>query len=294
MSAGEKFLKTLSAKNSKRIRSIYRRAKRLWYPKLTEEKFREILTEQLGVKKGSVVFIHSSLDNLNIAFPLSRVFPILLDVVGEEGTLVFPCWHYNQPAVEYLKNKDSLFDINESPSLLGILTELARRYPGAHRSLHPTSSCVSIGKYAEEITKDHHLSVLPCDEHSPLYKIIKLNGIIIGLGVNSYNLSFVHCVEDVMKEKFPVKTRTDEVFETKVKDAEGKIIVMKTKAPHPQIKHRNIQKYFKEHIPARVGRDFYINGTKHFTANSGELFDKMAELATKGITIYTKEANIKN
>ena len=294
MSIGSIVLKFLPVDEFKRIRKLYHKFKWLWYPKLSEEKFKLILTQDLGVREGSVVFIHSAIDNLNLDFPFYRVLPLLLETIGKEGTLVFPCWQLTERAEEYLKRKDALFDVKKTPTVLGIIPEFARRYPNAQRSLHPTSSVVAIGKYATEITKDHILSELPCDENSPLYKLIKYNSVIIGLGVSTYNLSFVHCIEDSMKKKFPIKTLTDEVFETRVRNKNGEIVIVKTKAAHVQIKHRNIQKYIKENIPPEICKDLYIHGAKYFTAKPKELFEKMGILADKGITIYTQEATLIN
>jgi len=294
MSIGSIALKVLPVNDFKKIRKLYHKFKWLWYPKLSEDKFKQILTQDLGVKEGVVVFIHSAIDNMNLAFPFYRIISILLEVVGKEGTLVFPCWQLTERAEEYLKKEDSLFDVKKTPTVLGTIPEFARRYPNAERSLHPTSSVVAIGMYAKEITKNHILSELPCDENSPFYKLIQFNSLIIGLGVSTYNLSFVHCIEDTMKKKFPIKTLTDEVFETRVRNHNGEIIGVNTRAAHSQIKYRDIQRYVKKNIPPSICKDLYRNGAKYFIAKPKALFEKMGRLAENGITIYTKGADLRN
>jgi len=293
MSLGSILLKILPENYFKKARKLYHRILHLLYPKLSKEKFRFILTDKLGVGKGDVVFIHSSLENLNPGFSEFSIIDILLDIVGAEGTLVFPCWHFDYRAEEYLK-KDELFDVKKSPTVMGFLPGLACRYENSRRSLHPTNSCVAIGKYAEEITRHHHKTIYPCDENSPFYRIINYNGKIIGLGVSTYNLSFVHCAEDILKTGFPVKTRTDEVFEGKVRDYDGNIISVKTKAAHLQVRHNNIQRFVKKYIPAEICEDFKVNGTKFFRADAAKLLEKMMELAKQDITIYTSKAVERN
>ena len=293
MPAGRFLLKILSEKSFLKARKLYHKFLHCIYPKLSEKKFRQILTEKIGLKKGDVVFIHSSLENLNPGFSEFLIIDILLDIVGEEGTLVFPCWHFDYRAEDYLK-KDELFDVKKSPTVMGFLPGLACRYEDAYRSLHPTSSCIAIGKYAQEITGDHHKTIYPCDENSPFCKIINYNGKIIGLGVSTYNLSFVHCAEDIMKYEFPVKTRTDEVFEGKVRDYNGNIISVKTKAAHSQVKYNTIQRYVKKHVPAEICEDFKVNGIKFFRADAAKLLEKMTELAKQDITIYTSKAIERN
>jgi aminoglycoside 3-N-acetyltransferase len=293
MSLGSILLKILPENYFLKARKLYHRILHLRYPKLSEEKFRSILTDMLGVGKGDVVFIHSSFENLNPGFSAFSIIDILLDIVGAEGTLVFPCWHFDYRAEEYLKN-DELFDVQKSPTVMGFLPGLACRYENSRRSLHPTNSCIAIGKYAEEITRDHHKTIYPCDENSPFYRIINYHGKIIGLGVSTYNLSFVHCAEDIMKTDFPVKTRTDQVFEGVVRDYGGNIIHVKTKAAHVQVKHNNIQRFVKKYIPRQICYDFKINGTKFFKANAAKLLDKMMELAKQDVTIYTSKAVERN
>jgi len=286
------FLLRISPKIFQSLRNAKGRLMQVLYPKLTEEKFRQIVTKYLDVKKGSVVFIHSATDKLNLAFPFYRILPILLEIVGEEGTLVFPCWQFDYRAEDYLK-KNEIFDVRKTPTVMGLLPEFARRYKNACRSLHPTTSMVAIGKYAKEITGDHSNSELANDEHSPMYKLMQHNGIIIGLGVSTYNLSYVHCVEDVMKDKFPVKTHIDEVFDAQVRDQKGEIHNVKVRPPHRQIKFRRIEKYIRENIPVEICRDMKIDGVKYFTANSVELFKSMEALALRGITIYTRKADVR-
>ena len=276
-----------------RLRKMYRCGLKKWYAPLSEKEFRKVLTQELLIKEGSIVFIHSSVDNLNISFDTLRLLEILLETVGKSGTLVFPCWHFTYRAEDYLKS-GKLFDVRRSPSALGMLSEMARRYPGAHRSLHPTNSIFAIGKHAAEITGEHHLDIYPCGEKSPYYLAMKLGGIIAGIGVNTNFMSFVHCPEDILKAQFPVKTRLDNIFEAKVKKADGTSEIIKTLAAHPQIKHNDINGFLKKYISRKVCRNITIRGNRFFVAQSNELFDAMVELAKEDKTIYTRKAGIRN
>ncbi len=115
---------------------------------------------------------------------------------------------------------------------------------------------------------------------------MKYDGIIIGLGVGTYNLSFVHCVEDVIKEQFPFKTRKEKVFDCRIRDYTGDIQNVKTFVAHEGIGDRDIPIYIKKHIPDSVCKDLRINGSNFFYAKSQLLFDKMKALAKENITIY--------
>jgi len=275
------------------LRKIYRNALKSLYPSLTEAEFRRILSNKLGIRAGSVVFVHASVDNLNIAFNTSLLLEILLETVGKNGTLVFPCWHFTYRAEEYLRS-GKIFDVRRSPSALGMLSEMARRYPGAYRSLHPTNSIVAIGKYAEEITASHHTDIYPCGIQSPYYKAMHLGGTVIGIGVNAHFMSFVHCPEDVLKEQFPVKTRLSEVFVARVRAKDGSEIRVPTLAAHPQIKNNDINNFLKKHVDLSVSRNLTIKGNRFFIAHPKELFNIIVELSKEGKTIYSDKAFEKN
>ncbi len=258
--------------------------------KVSEAEFRAILTEQLYVKEGSTVFVHSSVNNLLINFPATKVIEILRDIVGEEGTLLFPTFHIDIRAEDHLRT-NPVFNVRRSPTKMGLLPEFARRLKGAKRSLHPYYSVVAIGKNAEEFVNEHHNSIYPCGELSPFYKMVEKQGIIIGIGVAAYqSLTFLHCVEDIMKKDFPIETRTGEVFKARVLNENKEEIIVETLVPHIRIGYRNLKKFLDRYIPKSICLSKNIKGMIFFTAQAKPLFEKQIELARERKTIYTKEA----
>jgi aminoglycoside 3-N-acetyltransferase len=272
---------------------MYHSALKKWFAPISEPEFKQLLSKELKISKGTIVFIHSSVDNLNIRFDALRLLEILLETVGEDGTLVFPCWHFTYRAEDYLKS-GKVFDVRRSPSALGILSEMARRYPGAKRSLHPVNSIVAIGKNADAITGLHHTDIYPCGEKSPYYLAMQLGGIIAGIGVSANFMSFVHCPEDVMKQQFPVKTRLNDVFDAKVKKQDGSVEIVKTLVAHPQVKNNDIPGFLDKHISKSVCRNITIKGNRFFVAHPKELFDAITTLALENKTIYTDKAVLRN
>jgi aminoglycoside 3-N-acetyltransferase len=168
------------------------------------------------------------------------------------------------------------------------LPEIARMEEDAFRSLHPTNSVVAIGKYARELTQYHQETIYPCGEKSPFYEITKYNGIIIGLGVSVDRLSFVHTVEDVMKEEFPLKTRTDKVYECRVIDKYGNSTLVKTLVASKEIKDRNVKRFMKLYIPKDICKHLTYKGVSFFMADSKRLFEEMVILVKEGKTIYSR------
>lgn len=291
MFAGKILLKLFPIRFYYKSRSLYRNFKKKLFKPLDEEEFRKLLTEKMGVQKGDALFVHSSIDKLNITFSPFRLFSLLQDSVGQEGTLIFPAWHFTERAELYL-GKGKIFDVRKSPAALGLIPELARRNPHSQRSLHPTTSIVAIGKHATDLVSEHGNSIYPCDEKSPFYKMMELNAKIIGLGVSTEFLSFVHCPEDVMKQNFPVKTRTSKIFEAKVIDLYGNTKTIPTLVADVSIKNRDIPGFIKKHITPEIALDFSYRGNQFFIAHSSQLYSCIVKLALQGNTIYGNEKSV--
>lgn len=268
------------------LRNKYRNALHRIYKPLTLDELRTICHKQLEINPGDTVFIHSSMDYLNTKANALEILEMLIELVGPEGNLVFPSWHFTDRAETHLRAGD-VFDVRNSVSVLGMLSEFARRYPEAERSLHPTNSIVAIGKDAKKIVGEHHLDIYPAGEKSPYFKVMEKYGKICGIGVDTYFMSFVHCPEDVMKGKYPfANTRLKEIFTGRVIDFEGKEIEVKTLAAHPDVSKNNIRLFTNKQLPASICRNITIRGNRFFTADAKSVFVEIQKLADLGITIY--------
>ncbi len=279
-------LSTESIKSLRNLRQRYYLARKRFLPVFTEQEFQEILQGPLGVENGDTLFVHSSVDRLNLGFPFYRLLSILRESVGERGNLLFPT-DSSDSSLGFLRDK-TVFDIRRTPSSTGILTEFARRQKLARRSLHPTKSVCAIGPDAEFLVAEHYQAPRPYGNRSPYYRIIQLKGKIIGLGVTTRNLSFVHCVEDLLAEKFPVATYLEEIFSAECLDREGKPTEVRTYAHNPAKMIHNIPGYISKHVMPSICQDIKINRQSFFRAEAGPLLERMAELAESGVTIYPK------
>src|SRR5882762_4195446 len=258
-------------------------------PKLTEAGLSEILLNDLRLNNGDVVFVHSSLDQLNLDFPFYRVLSLLRQVIGPTGTMLFPTYpNHRISSYEYLL-QGKVFDVRRTPSYAGLLTEFARKQPDAIRSLHPTKSVCAIGPLARELTNSHQNSHYPYDAGSPFYKLTEHQGKIVGLGVWTSRLSFAYCVDDAMKEEFPARVYHDRVFAVPCVDYDGKEQVVETYAHDMRVidAHEG-PNFFRTHVANDVCADLTIQGMKFFRADARRLFDDLMELSRQGITVYPR------
>jgi aminoglycoside 3-N-acetyltransferase len=256
---------------------------------LTEQDFIDILVKNLGLRTGDVVYVHSATDRLNLAFPFYRTLFLIQETIGPSGTVLFPTYpNHRISSYEYLQ-QGNVFDVRKSPSYTGILTEFARRQRSAVRSLHPTKSVCAIGKVAKEITATHHLSPYPHDTGSPYYKLIENDGKIIGLGASSHYLTFGHCVDDALKEKFPVRVYHDEIFDAPCINYEGDRVIVRTYAHDMRcVIPGNVPRFLKSYVSTQACQDLTVKGMKFFRASAPKLFAEIMDLAKRGITAYPR------
>ena len=89
--------------------------------------------KSLGLKKGSIVMLHSSYLSLGeVEGGPSEVIKAFLDVIGRKGTLLVPAF-----------------------GKLGVLVEEVKNLPGAIVSTCPVGAVAAYGPAAEELCKDH-------------------------------------------------------------------------------------------------------------------------------------------
>ena len=135
-------------------------------------------TRELGICPGDTVLVHSSLKSLGKGVPPEDVIRGLGMAVGESGTLMFPALSYSSCNREH-----PYFDYHRSPSNVGAIPEYFRtEVDGVVRSMNPTHSCCALGRYAEELTKDHWQDHTPCGANSPYRRLYELSGKILFIG----------------------------------------------------------------------------------------------------------------
>ncbi len=159
--------------------------------KIREDEFIEAL-QLLGVKKGSVLFLHISLNNLALSVTdIVWLFGAIWKVVGEDGTIVLPTFTYKQ-----FKMPNYCFNVNKTRSDLGWASEYFRCQPGVVRSVHPTHSVAAKGKFAFEITRYHRESITPFGRNTPYDILYQKDAIILFLGKSPTINSFYHAIEE--------------------------------------------------------------------------------------------------
>lgn len=150
---------------------------------------------ECGIDRGDIVLLHSSLKSIGfVDGGADTVIDAFLNVLGSEGTLLMRS--FKAGSEFFLVEKGCVFDIKNSPSEVGAITERFRKRTGVVRSLNPTHCVAGIGAKANEILSDHEKCVVSCGIGSPFNKICDINGKIFLLGVSRDSNTTLHFLEN--------------------------------------------------------------------------------------------------
>lgn len=169
-----------------------------------------------GVEKGDMLLVHSStartlrrIKKMGGDPDPSLIIESLLNALGIDGTLIFPLFNFDF-------TKGIPFDIRNSPSQMGIMTEAGRQWPGAIRTGHPIYSFAVIGRYAYLFEDIKNYSGY--GEDSPFGILHRNKGKIAVLDLpDQHSMTFYHYIE----ESLDVSYRYHKEFTGKYIDSDG-------------------------------------------------------------------------
>ena len=147
--------------------------------------------EDMHIKRDDTVLFHTSMKAIGEVEGRADGF---LDAMMEylsAGLLAFPTLTW-----ELAYEPSPVFDVANTPSVVGLLPELMRKRPGVVRSWHPTHSMCAFGEDARAFTMSDHLNATPCGLRSTWRKLIDRNAKILLVGCTLTSCTFLHGVEE--------------------------------------------------------------------------------------------------
>jgi len=148
-----------------------------------------------GIKEGDTVFVHSRVSAFGklLTFDRSFLMQALIDsikeCIGNEGTIIMPTFSYSF-------DKSEPFDVSNTRSTVGVLTEFFRKQDDVIRTAHPNHSVVVWGRNNKDLSM---IGKDTFDENSIFGKLHKLNGKIVFLGAPFQSCTFIHYIEQMHK-----------------------------------------------------------------------------------------------
>lgn len=175
----------------------------------TREKLINDFTK-LGLEEGDVVFIHSSFKSLGeVEGGAGTVISALEHVQGQDGLILMPSFNL----LPDHEQRTSSWDIENTPSTVGWLTEFFRLMPKTFRSDHYSHSVAARGHNAKRFVADHLSEEgykSPWDHppwgktygtNSPMFRAYMSNGKLLMLGVDYNSSTYIHLVEVIYWNK---------------------------------------------------------------------------------------------
>ena len=241
-----------------------------------------------GIQPGDTLLVHSAMSKIGyLENGPKTLVDALLETLGNEGNLLMPTSPNASLQIEYAKN-NPIFDVLNTPSRLGSVTEYFRKLPGAKRSAHPTEPVAAIGPDAEWLTEGHLGELTPYTANSPFSRIYNKNGKILYLGVTLDNAGTnLHTLEDAVGFKYPVYT--DELFSFTIIDEAGKPHEIKTSVHNPEFsKRRRCDELLPLFEKEGAAKKVHIGESSAWLFDGKKMFETMiSAYQEKGITMYT-------
>lgn len=245
------------------------------------------IMQELGARKGSNIFIHSSWDTFyNYEGSLEELLDSIIELIGPDGTIAMPAYP--------IMKKGRVFNVKKTPTAAGMMPEMFRRYPGVLRSRNERHSVCALGPLAEYLTCDHHKSLVAFDENSPYFRICEKKFLVFFLGLPPYYIgTYQYVSQAVMRHKVPYFAQFYDEKEhhlVEYVDYDGE------KKSYEEIEESHflyrksywkgkyiVKKYFENgHYNIRKISNLYITAVDSHYAN-----EKFIELAKNNIFLYT-------
>ncbi|MEN8157830.1 MAG: AAC(3) family N-acetyltransferase [Bacteroidota bacterium] len=161
--------------------------------------------KKLGVKKGDSLNLKISLKSIGfVEGGPDAVIQAILDVVGEEGTIVGESF-VNSHHLSKLK-KQTILSEPDTSSYAGAIANAMIKFPGAIRSTHPIHRFSAIGARAKELMDNH-------TPDSYAYNVLKVlaetggknlkigaDGKVVGVGTTHVAIGMLQLVQDYPNE----------------------------------------------------------------------------------------------
>jgi aminoglycoside 3-N-acetyltransferase len=162
------------------------------------------------------------------------VVDALREVIGPNANLLMPT---SPVTTLQAMHPQEVFQVLETPSKMGAITEYFRTQVATERSAHPLEPVAVDGPDASMYVKGHHTDGTPYGLQSPWMKHLDSGGQLLYIGTTLINSgTSLHAVEDAIGWKsftFPIYLEESKPFPVQLKD--GRNVTVVTKCHNPEV-----------------------------------------------------------
>ena len=182
----------------------------------------------MGITAGDTVLMHSAFRVLNgFEGTPDQVIACVLNVIGESGNLVMVSMPYTGSTAAYLQ-AGIPFDVQQTMSAMGVITEIFRQTPGVVRSVNPAHPILAWGPAAPWLIADHEHTRYSCGKGSPFEKLVHVQAKALFFDVSLRRMTFFHYLEDLFQDTLPVKLYEETPLGSIVIDTSGNTKAVQT------------------------------------------------------------------
>lgn len=244
---------------------------------------------EVGLRDGDGVFVHSAMSAFGeIQGGPTTVIAALEQVLGPQGLIAMPAFPLTASGLDHLA-ANPVFDVRETPSRVGAITEHFRKLPGVVRSDHPTHSIAARGPGAEELVAGHADAETPFGEGTPFARMIERGVKQVWFGTGLPTFTLYHAYESLRPGGFPIEVFYPQRQPARVVDASGAEREVTTLVHDPRYAER------KDETRERMKELLLAGGKLHRTTlgrgeilvlDLSDLMSELERLLQAGVTIY--------
>lgn len=276
--------KMMAIRKSIRRKGLHRQSKN--NPIRLEQLLQDM--RKVGLSEGDSVLVHSSLSKIGfVEGGAKTVIAALQTAIGETGTLLMPSFPAPARNKDYLDTRP-VFDVRQTPSNMGSISEEFRKMHGVVRSLHPTDPVCALGPLAVFYTNTHFGQLTPYTEKSPFRKLIEMKGKILMLGTTLNGAcTSLHTLEDAVN--FPYPVYDSKSYQAQVIDESGNSLLMETRVHNPEYSAlRDADALLPLFEQAGILHKGKIGQAGSFLIDAAGFFNTMLKaFEERGVTMYT-------
>lgn len=246
----------------------------------------EAMLKTMGLTAGDTILMHSAFRTFNgFAGTPDQVIACVLNVIGPSGNLVMMSAPYTGSTAAYLRT-GVRFDVQRTPSAMGVITEIFRQRPGTVRSLNPAHPIVALGPAAKWLIADHEHTPYSCGRGSPFAKLVQVKAKALLFDVSLRNMTFFHYVQDVFQESSPVNLYEDVPIDTIVIDAHGNERMVKTYVFSRALKRHRSPNLRQTLIQSNLVNHQTIGNTNLIVLNLQDVVDCAERMVRSGKSLW--------
>jgi aminoglycoside 3-N-acetyltransferase len=244
---------------------------------------------EVGLREGDGVFVQTAMSAFGeIEGGAPTVVAALEEVLGPDGLIVMPAFPLTGSGADHLA-EHPVFDVRESPSRMGAITEHFRKLPGVVRSDHPTHSIAARGPGAEELVAGHADAETPFGVGTPFERMVQRGVTQVWFGTGLRTFTAYHAYECLRPGGFPIDVFHPTRLPSRVVGPDGAEREVTTLVHDPRYADRKdpTRDRMKELLleGGRLRRTTLGRG-EIMVLGLPEMMGEMERLLQRGVTIY--------